>query len=66
MQPFRSIHSIEGLSLDSPSATGSSVGPSAKEWPTPGQIAREVAVILIVCLGFGLAAELVVRTFGVG
>ena len=66
MQPFRSIYSIEGLSLDNPATTGSSVGHSAKEWPTPGQIAREVAVILIVCLGLGLGAELIVRTFGIG
>jgi hypothetical protein len=29
-------------------------------------IAREVAVTLIVCLGFGLVAELIARTFGAG
>ena len=66
MQPFRSIHGLQEWSLDNPEASRSSVEPSSKAWPTPGQIAREVAVILIVCLGFGLAAEWIVRAFGVG
>ena len=66
MQPFRSTHGLQEWSLDFSEASRSSVEPSSKAWPTPGQIAREVAVILIACLGFGLAAELLVRTFGAG
>ena len=65
-QSFRSIRGLQGLSLDRSETSGSSVEPANKQWPTPGQIAREVAVILIVCLCLGLAAELIVRTFGVG
>jgi len=66
MQPFRSIRGLQEWSLDSSEASRSGVEASSKAWPTPGQIAREVAVILIVCLGFGLAAELLVTTFGAG
>jgi len=66
MQPFHSIRGLQGLSLDRPETSGSRVEPANQQWPTPGQIAREVAVILIVCLGLGLGAELIVRTFGIG
>jgi len=66
MQPFRSIRGLQEWSLESAETRHSSVGSTTKEWPTPGQIAREVAVILIVCLTFGLAVELIVRTFAVG
>jgi len=66
MQPFRSIRGFQELPLGRSETSSPSGEPSNKEWPTPGQITREVAVILIVCLGFGLAAELMVRTFGVG
>jgi hypothetical protein len=67
MQPFRSTRGLHEWSLDSSETSrSSSIEPSTKEWPTPGVIAREVAVTLIVCLGFGLVADLIARTFGAG
>jgi len=63
MQPFHSIRGFQELPLDRSETSGSTSEPSSKEAPTPGQIAREVAVILILCLGLGLGAELIVRTF---
>jgi hypothetical protein len=41
-------------------------GRPAEAPPTPGEIGREAAVILIVCLSVALAAQLFVRSIGAG
>jgi hypothetical protein len=66
MQPFRSLCSLREWPLNAPETMGANPEQSRQPSPSVGQIAREVAVIVTVCLGLGLTAEIIVRAFGVG
>jgi len=64
MQPFYPCRSVPARHL----TTSERVDPSHTELfenpPTPGLILREIGVIVLACLGFALAAELLVRVVG--
>jgi len=65
MQPFRSLRSLGEWPADAPETIASNQERSSRQSTSAGQIVREVAVILIVCLSLGLVAEMAVRMFGV-
>jgi hypothetical protein len=65
MQPFYPARSAPVRHPTAPEGVDPRHSELVEDPPSPGMILREIGVILLVCLGFGLAAELLVRTLGV-
>jgi hypothetical protein len=65
MQPFYPGRSVPARHLTTSERADPRHAALLEDPPTVGMILREIAMILLVCLGLALAAELLVRTLGV-